>query len=207
MDPKETQQFQQILDWLEERLPPAEAQTVANAIPTDQTTQETAEWLQNFLGLSQQMTLARPPASVRSALRHRFDQRQRHKSQPSIWQRVTARLTFDSNRQLAVAGMRATVLDDMAQQLVYVTPAVEVALHVQPRPDEGFDLHGQVFPLAETADTLYAIQLCQNSNDKATTATDDLGEFSFHAISTGSYEMILSSDQVEIIIAPLIFNR
>jgi len=200
-------QFQQIVDWLEGQLPPAEAQAVAASLTADPAAQETAEWLQQFLALSQQITLTRPPASVRSALRHEFDQRQRQTDQPSRWQRLTARLTFDSNRQLAIAGMRTAVLDDKVQQFVYATPAVEVALHLQPRAGDDFDLHGQVFPLAETADTLYAVQLCQQESDIATTATDDLGEFSFSAVAGGRYELILSSDQLEVVIAPVEFSR
>jgi hypothetical protein len=206
MDPKETQQFQQILDWLEGQLPPAEAEAVAASLMADPTAQETAEWLKQFLALSRQLTLTRPPAAVRSALRHEFDQRQRQTSQPSRWQRLTARLTFDSNRQLAIAGLRSAVLDDKVQQFVYATPTVEIALHLQPRADE-FDLYGQVFPLNETADTLYAVQLCQQESDTATTTTDDLGEFSFTAVAGGSYELILSSDQLEVVIAPVAFNR
>lgn len=210
MDTKDKQQFQQIVDWLEERLTPEEAQTVAASLSADPSAQKTAEWLRDFLGLSRQIVLARPPAAVRSSLRHRFDEQQRQPQRVPVWQRLTARLTFDSNQQLAVAGMRAAVLDDTAQQLVYATPAVEVALHLQPRPDDGFDLYGQVFPLEETADTIYGVQLCQTDNSHShdtTTATDDLGQFSFQAINTGTYEVILSGDQLEVVITPVTFSR
>jgi hypothetical protein len=206
MDKKGSQQFQQIVDWLEERLNPEEAQAVAASLPVNPSAQETAEWLQYFLELSQQLVLVRPPAAVRSALRHRFDEQQQQ--QPfSLWQRLTARLTFDSNQQLALAGMRAALLDDTTQQLVYATPAVEVVLHLQPRPDERFDLFGQLFPLAETADTIYAVQICLSDSEMATTATDQLGEFSFQAINTGTYDLIFSSHQLEVIISTLTLSR
>jgi hypothetical protein len=204
---KETQQFRKIVDWLEERLAPAEAQAITTSLLADPNAQETSEWLQSFLAMSQQLTLARPPAAVRSALRHRFDERQRQPQQPSVWQRLTARLTFDSNQQLALAGMRSAVLDDRAQQLVYATPVVEIALHLQPRTGDGFNLYGQVFPLAQTADTIYAVQLCQNDTDSATTTTDELGEFSFQAVHTGTYEIVFSSDQLEVVITPVTFSR
>jgi hypothetical protein len=206
MNIKEKQQFQQILDWLEQRLTPEETQAVAASMPNNLTAQETAEWLQTFLDLSQQLVLVRPPATVRSALRHRFDQQHRRRQSPAGWQRLTARLAFDSSRQLAVAGMRSAVLDDMVQQLVYATPTVEVALHLQPRSDDSFDLYGQVFPLDATADTIYAVQLCQIDSEKAITATDDLGEFSFQAINTGTYDIILSSNQLEVVITPVTFD-
>lgn len=212
MDKKGSQQFQQIVDWLEERLTPEEAQAVTASLSADPSAQETADWLQKFLDLSQQLVLARPPATVRSTLRHRFDEQQGQASQsPSVWQRVSAHLTFDSSQQMAVAGMRAAVLEDTIQQLVYATPSLEIALHLQPDPDDRIALYGQVFPLQETADTIYAVQLYQAGSDndsgsETLTATDELGEFSFQAINRGTYEVILSSDQLEVVITPLIFS-
>ncbi|MFO7540263.1 MAG: hypothetical protein R6X32_19655 [Chloroflexota bacterium] len=175
--------------------------------------QETADWLKKFLDLSQQLVLARPPATVRSALRHRFDEQQRQVPRsPSLWQRVSARLTFDSSQQMAVAGMRAAILDDTIRQLVYATPRVEIALHLQPGPDDRIALYGQVFPLHETADTIYAVQLCRAGSDndsgsETLTATDEFGEFSFQAINMGTYEVILSSDQLEVVITPVTFSH
>lgn len=204
MDIKDRKQFQQMLDRLEEKLYTAEAQ---EAVPfTDATDQENAAWLQNFLDLSQKMVLVRPPASVRSSLRHHFDQLHRQtQPSPSLWQRLTARLTFDSNQQLAVAGMRSAVLEDRVQQLVYATPTAEIALHLHPhdQQDGRFNLYGQVFPLADTTDTIYAVQLCQADIETATTATDELGEFSFQAIGKGIYDIVFSSDQFEVVITPI----
>ena len=82
-------------------------------------------------------------------------------------------------------------------------------LNIQPCPptwrsrsDRHFTVRGQVFP-NDGAREIYSVQLLQEAAELGLTATDDLGEFSFETIPVGIYELVLSTDQLEIPIAPV----
>jgi hypothetical protein len=49
----------------------------------------------------------------------------------------------------------------------------------------------------------FGVRLLDGPSEVATTATNDLGEFTLEAVSPGVYEMIVSSDRVEISIPRL----
>jgi hypothetical protein len=53
-------------------------------------------------------------------------------------------------------------------------------------------------PVDNTDSGAFGVQLLEGSSEVATIATDDLREFKFEAVSPGVYEMIASSDRVEI---------
>jgi hypothetical protein len=46
----------------------------------------------------------------------------------------------------------------------------------------------------------------QSESELGITATDDLGAFAFESIPSGVYEIILSTDRVEVSIAPVELN-
>ena len=52
----------------------------------------------------------------------------------------------------------------------------------------------------------FSVQLLQSETELAITATDDLGGFAIEAIPPGVYEIILSSDRVEVSITPVELN-
>jgi hypothetical protein len=52
----------------------------------------------------------------------------------------------------------------------------------------------------------FSVQLLQSETELAITATDDLGGFALESIPPGVYEIILSSERVEVSITPVELN-
>ncbi len=197
------QDFQQLLDLVEGQLAPDVAtQLRARLAAEDETVlQADFAWLQQFVALRQSVTLPAPPAAVREQLMAAFRQRAQAKkpASRSLWQRLESVLSFDSwagSGGLALAGMRSADLN-RSRQLVYSTNLADISLDLLAR-NETHVLNGQVLPLVEMADDFVA-QLVQNDTEIDIATPDELGEFSFSAVPSGSCQLILSSGQVEII--------
>jgi hypothetical protein len=96
-------------------------------------------------------------------------------------------------------GLRTAGTTESQRQFVYSTDAADVAVDVRLRPhDELLDLDGQIFPINGTDPGAFSVQLLDGPSEVATTATNDLGEFTLEAVPPGVYEMLASSDRVEI---------
>lgn len=197
--------FARLLDWIEGRLTEEEASVVAAQIAeADPETQADLDWLQAFSRLSAASVLASPPPEMRDLLVRRFEAYAQDRRQPGFWQRLVAAVTFDSNLQLAMAGLRATSAQASVRQLIYATDVADIALNIQPRPqDKHLDVNGQVFPHTDAIFDTFSVQLLRGTTEVGLTSGDELGEFNFEAIPTGVYDLILSTDQIEILIAPI----
>jgi hypothetical protein len=127
----------------------------------------------------------------------RFEAYAKGKRQPGFLERLVATLTFDSDLQPA-HGWRATTTRSQ-RQFAYSTEAADVTINLRSRPREGLlDLHGRIFPVDGTYSDIFAVQLLAGTPEVTTTVANDLGEFTFEEIPPGMYEMIVSSDRVEI---------
>lgn len=192
-------EFARLLDWVEGRLSEQEARTVEEQVAAGgSTTRADVAWLRAFTRISENTVIASPPAEVRDALVERFEAYGEGKQHPGLLQRVVATLTFDSNLQSAL-GLRAVGVPESQRQLVYSTEAADVAMIVRPRSREGLlDIYGQILPVDSAHSGVFGVQLLKDSSEVATTATNDLGEFTFEAVSPGVYEAHAGSDRVEI---------
>jgi hypothetical protein len=104
-------------------------------------------------------------------------------------------------------GVRSAGAQGARRQLVYSADDLDVALNFLPRArDKDFDLDGQVLPRDDVELGSFSVQLLQSETALGITATDDLGAFAFESIPSGVYEIILSTDQVEVSIAPVELN-
>lgn len=197
--------FERLVDWVDGRLSPTEIEELQEVLKTaaPSATADLA-WLRRFRTLSEQISLASPPAEVHQQLVESGEPQLQERRPPSFWQRLTASLSFDSGAQLAVAGVRsAGQLPE--RQLVYSTEIADIVLNIQPQPTtETLDLYGQIFPLDEEDERLFAVQLLSPQQEEVVTgAADELGEFRFAAVAAGAYQLILSSDDVELAINDL----
>ena len=208
MPKSEDVEFARLLDWVEGRLSEQEARAVEERVAAaDSTTRADVAWLRAFARISEDTVIASPPSEVRDTLIERFDAYAEGKQQPGLLERLVATLTFDSSLQPAT-GLRAAGKVESQRQLVYSTDAADVAVIVRPRPrDELLDLDGQIFPVNSTDSGPFGVQLLDGSSEVATTATNDLGEFTFKAVPSGVYEMLASNDRVEIQIPRLELRR
>ncbi len=121
--------------------------------------------------------------------------------QPVPLKRLTATLSFGGGLR-PLAGVRSA--GGAEGQLVYTTEAADVALNFRRRPENGkLDLDGQIFPNDEAEPDAFGVQILRGTDEVATTATDELGEFTFEKVPPGEYQILVSSAEVEILISPV----
>ncbi len=197
--------FEKLADWVDGRLTPAEIETLQTELESagSQATADLA-WLQQFRTLSKEITLAQPPRELREQLLTHLEPHIQKRQPPSLWQQLKATLTFDSGSQLALAGVRSAA-QMTERQLIYNTTFADIVLNIQPHPPEAtIDLYGQIFPLDEAEEQIFAVQLLSPQQEEvATSAADELGEFRFASLTAGRYQLLVSSDAVEISIDTL----
>jgi hypothetical protein len=196
-----------LMDWLEGKLDAAEAAAVAQTVAQEPSLQTTVEWLRQFLHLSTDTVLATPDPTIHKRATEHFraharGKQARGKERPGIWQTLVGLLTSDSWQRLSLATVRNVNLHTVPRQLIYTTPAADVALNIQAR-DEQLDLAGQVFPLDEEETAPYTVQLLQMDQELGLSTTDPVGKFSFPSLAEGKYELVLTADAHEIVIESL----
>jgi hypothetical protein len=206
-DPRKRIAFSQLVDWVEGRLPQKEAQAVEEQVAVaDSATLADVAWLRKFVRATEDSVLESPPPEVRSTLIARFKSHAEGRRPPGFLKRVVATLTFDDGLRPAV-GVRSAGAQGARRQLVYSADDLDVALNFLPRArDKDFDLDGQVLPRDGVEFGSFSVQLLQSETELSITATDELGAFAFESIPSGVYEIILSTDRVEVSIAPVELN-
>jgi hypothetical protein len=205
--PRKRIAFSRLVDWVEGRLPEKEARAVEEQVAVaDSATLADVAWLRKFVRATEDSVLESPPPEVRSTLIARFRAHAEGQRTPGLLKRVVATLTFDGGLRPAV-GARAASAQGTRRQLVYSADALDVALNILPRArDKNFDLDGQVLPRDDVELGSFSVQLLQSETELGITATDDLGAFAFDSIPCGVYEIILSTEWVEVSIAPVELN-
>jgi hypothetical protein len=205
--PRKRIAFSQLVDWVEGRLSEEEAQAVEERVAVaDASTLADVAWLRRFVRATQDSILESPPPEVRSTLIARFRAHAEGRRTPGLLKRVVATLTFDGGLRPAV-GARAAGTQGARRQLIYSADTLDVALTLLPRArDKNFDLDGQVLPHDDVELGSFSVQLLQNETESGITATDDLGAFAFESVPSGVYKLILSTDRVEVSIAPVELN-
>ena len=196
--------FSRLVDWVEGRLSEELARVVEEQVAVaDASTLADVAWLRKFVRAAEESVLESPPPEVRGALIARFKAHAEGRRTPGLLKRVVATLTFDGGLRPAV-GVRSAGAPGARRQLVYSADDLDVALNFLPRArDKNFDLDGQVLPRDDVELGSFGVQLLQSATELGITATDDLGAFAFESIPSGVYEIILSTDRVEVSVAPV----
>jgi len=199
--------FSRLVDWVEDRLPDEEAREVEEQMEVaDSATLADVAWLRKFLRATEASVLESAPPDVRSTLVAQFKEHAEGRRQPGLLRRLVATLTFDDGLRPAV-GVRSVGAQGTRRQLVYSADALDVALNFLPRTrDKMFDLNGQVLSHDDAELGSFSVQLLQRETELAITATDNLGGFVIESLPPGVYEIVLSSEQVEISIKPVELN-
>jgi hypothetical protein len=205
--PRKRIAFSQLVDWVEGRLPEKEAQAVEEQVEVaDSATLADVAWLRKFVSATEDSALESPPPEVRSTLIARFRAHAGDRRTPGLLKRVVATLTFDDRLRPAV-GVRSVGTQGTRRQLVYSADDLDVALNFSLRArDKTFDLNGQVLSHNDAELGSFSVQLLQSETELAITATEDLGGFAIESIPPGVYEIVLSSERVEVSIKPVDLN-
>jgi anti-sigma factor RsiW len=206
--PRKRIAFSQLVDWVEGRLSDEEAREVEEQVAVaDAATLADVAWVRRFVRATEGRILESPPPEVRSTLIARFKARAGGRRTPGLLKLLVATLTFDGGLRPAV-GARAAGTQAARRQLVYSAEALDVALNILQRArDKNVDLDGQVLPREEDMEPgSFSVQLLQSESELGITATDEVGTFAFECIPSGVYEIILSTERVEVSIAPVNLN-
>lgn len=206
-EPKKKVNFASLVDWMEGRLSEHEASSVEEALAgADDDTLADAAWLRKFFEATDNVLIESPPQEVRDTLVDVFEANardQRDQRTPGFVERVLGGLTFDSNMQPAV-GLRAVDSQRSRRQLIFHADTVDLAINLVARGfDRDLDLDGQLLPGEGTVPELFSVQLLCDGAEQALAAVDEFGSFAIQRIPPGGYELVLSADQIEILIAPL----
>ena len=199
MADSEDVQFAKLLDWVEGRLSEEEARAVERQVAAaDSATREEVAWLRAFARISEDTVIASPPSQVRETLIDRFEAYAEGKRQPGLLKRLVATLTFDSGLRPALE-LRTAGTPELQRKCTYSTDAADITISVRPRPRDGLvDIQGRIFPVNSTSPGAFGVQLLEGPSEVATTAANDLGRFTFEAVAPGVYEVVASSDRIEI---------
>jgi hypothetical protein len=205
--PRKRIAFSQLVEWVEGRLTEKEVQAVEEQVAVaDDATLADVAWLRKFLKATEDSVLESLPPEVRSTLITRFRAHAEGRRTPGLLKRVVATLTLDGGLRPAV-GVRSAGTQGARRQLVYSADDLDVALNFLPRArDKNFDLDGQILPRDDVELGSFSVQLLQSETELGITATDELGAFAFESIPSGVYEIIISTDRVEVSIAPVKLN-
>lgn len=201
---KKRVEFGRLVDWVEGRLPEDEARAVEEQVASaDSRTLADVAWLRKFVKATDNAVLESPPREVRDALIARFEAYANGQRTPGLLKLVLASLTFESDLRPAV-GLRTAGAQQARRQLVYSAGAFDVVLNLRSRvPDENLVLDGQVLPREDQELKPFSVQLLHGGTELGLTATDELGSFALRDIPPGVYDIVLSTDEEEISIAPV----
>lgn len=160
--------------------------------------QENWQWLQKVLQVTAQDDSVEPPRWVLHRAVQLFATHG-PQPQPTLWQRITALLVFDSLAQPVPLATRNP--NQAMRQLLYRAGAWDVDVSLEPGDaPETIHLTGQVLYQQgmphQAAGIL--VNLLQAGQTVASTTTNSIGEFSFEQVAAGAYDLNIHTGDVQL---------
>ena len=183
--------FEQLVDYLDNRLTEAESARVRAHLATDcQTCAETRDWYERMRAITASDESIEPPTWVlKRAVRIFETQHNRPRLVERIGQAV-ASLVFDSFARPAVAGVRST--ETTNRQLLYRAGDYSIDLQVAPSDQSRADLIGQVLREDETTFESVSglrLEIARGGQKVYSAVTDAMGEFKISGMDCGTYDL------------------
>src|SRR3954451_23700465 len=169
--------FEQVIDYLDGKLEPAEATRVAAHLASDcRACAETRGWYEGVRQVAASDDSIAPPAWVFKQAVRIFDTARRPRLGERIGEAI-ARLVFDSFARPQMAGIRST--ETANRQMLYRAGDYSIDLQIAPATDARGDLIGQV--LREGESTFESVgnlrlEIARGSQLLYSTVTDQMGE-------------------------------
>lgn len=187
---------EQILDWLDGRLPPEQVGAVEAAVARDGSqAQRFSAWAQEFRRLAGELPLAAPPPVVSQRLR-RLHAMRSGRGRPTT--RQLARLDVDSRQPDALVAVRGPLLEATSRiQLAFTTEVADVVLDVTPDGLGTVGLRGQVLSRRGTP-SAFEVTASGPSGTVRTIEGDDLGSFVLEHVPVDTELIVLTNDDVSI---------
>ena len=193
--------YETLLNYLENRLSAEErSEADAHLLGSCQQCERRLALLRAVLdSVASDRTVA-PPAAI---LKQAVELSQGRHPQPKFWNRVVAVLSFDNRLQLSSAATRGTT---RARQMLFTTEQVDIDLKIKPGRED-HELLGQVLDIRQSTGFLPAFVSLQNKEgQQRATETDSLGQFAFHGVPSGTYDLVFDLDDQEIAVTGLEFQ-
>lgn len=183
--------FERLIDYLDSRLPEAEAKGVATHLAGNCTAcAESRDWYQQVRIVAKTDDSVEPPAWVlKRALRLFETQGHRPKLAARLGQAI-ASLVFDSFARPALAGVRSTETPN--RQLLYRAGDYSIDLQIAPSEHAHASLIGQLLRESEaTFESVSGLKLDIARGGKVffSAVTDEMGEFQVSGIEQGMYDL------------------
>lgn len=122
--------------------------------------------------------IERPPAELRAVLVALFDQRSTVSSpQPSVLDDDVGELSFDSRRDLALAGTRGPSSASGVYRLAFTSEVADVVLHIEPRSNDAMAVRGQVLARPPRTAASIIVTVVDRASTPITVHGDGLGRF------------------------------
>jgi hypothetical protein len=184
--------FEQLVDFLDQRLDEAEATAVARHKTSCAACSQAIGWYERVRVVTASDDSIAPPSWVLKRAVRIFGAR-RQGSSTRLTERIgqaIASLVFDSFARPALAGVRST--ETANRQLLYRSGDYSVDLHIAPSERSKLELIGQVLkerePSFESVSGL-KLDLARSGRVLLTTVTDEVGEFKVSEIEPGTYDL------------------
>lgn len=191
--------FETLLDFVENRLSQATRQQVMEHLASPCVVcQADVQAISDLLYLLQAEPLSEAPsATLRRAIR--LFRRLQERPRTDTRLRLIAHLVFDS--RLVPSALAAARGVGGERQMLYTAEGLDIDLQVNAENDQRtIRLMGQVMPVDDDPRQVQGrlVRLRQEDEVAATATTDELGTFSFRAITPGDYELWLELPHVEV---------
>lgn len=157
------------------------------------------QWESDFAELAKRSHLEPLPEATRQQVMAHFKQLSRTNIVNTLWQTVSAALSYDSMDDVLPAGARTTRMTE-GRQLVFEAAQGDIALDIQPRGNSHV-VNGQL--LVAGSEQPHLIQLIADDSEVASTVSDDFGEFALPDVMDGEYQMVISASDFEYVIEDL----
>ena len=183
--------FERLIDYLDNRLPEAEASRVATHLADDCVVcGESRDWYQRVRTAARSDDAVAPPPWVLKRAVSIFEKRlERPRLAARIGQAI-ASLVFDSFAGPALAGVRST--ETANRQLLYRAGDYSIDLQISPSENMRADLIGQVLNESESAFESVAglkLEIARGDQTVCSTVTDAMGEFKLSGMEQGFYNL------------------
>lgn len=189
-----------VLDWLNDAMDEEEATSFTTEVSGDPSLRADVAWVKFVLDAGEAVPLHEPPGLLRQRLRQQFHQHMRAQEivEPGAFE-LRASLVFDSRVGQLAGSLRGSATDTDIVHQVWRTDAADVMLQVQPHPDGGVSLSGQVLLQHSTSAPVFEAVAVGEGQRTSSPWGDEFGRFNID-VRAEDFELRVSNGEVTVLI-------
>lgn len=192
--------FETLLDWIEGRLDPAQADEVRVLAEEDERVGRTISWLRGIIDAGRDLPLQSPPPLVRQSLVQQFRRWSRAQALLEESPQIDhAQLLFDSREDLALVGFRSLADGSEATHLAYTARVADLLLDVHPEADGRVRIDGQVLMTSSSQAVFFEASATGVGFQSRTVDGDDIGRFSIKGVPNVPCRVTVTNGELTIV--------